>query len=149
MPKPASEQPASWRAFSKPSSRRAQLRGAGGPRFRCPSPRLPQAHHPSLCRSRRPRPHSHPRPPETSPNLPSRSPHPQSPVHPGHRQARPLQVPGARSAPSSPITWSCAQEKCVPVSALAISPSNQKKPARWNAAYHERIHLRPIQSHSR
>jgi hypothetical protein len=74
--------------------------------------------------------HAHPRPPETSQNLPSRSPQAQSPLHLGHRQARPLQVPGARSAPSSPITWSCAQEKCAPVSASAISRSIQKKPAR-------------------
>jgi hypothetical protein len=110
-------------------------------------PRLPQARRPSLCRSRRPWPHPHPRRPETSQNLPSRSPHPQSPLHLGHRQARPLQVPGTRSAPWTPITWSCALEKCVPASASAISRSNPKKPARWNAAYHERIHLRPIQSH--
>ena len=45
------------------------------------------------------------------------------------------------------ITWSWAKGKCAPANASAISPSNQKKPARWNVAYHERIHLRPIQSH--
>jgi hypothetical protein len=33
-----------------------------------------------------------------------------------------------RSAPWTPITWSCAQEKCVPVSASAISRWIQKKP---------------------
>jgi hypothetical protein len=44
----------------------------------------------------------HPRPPETSQNLPSRSPHPQSPLHPGHRQTRPLQVPRARSRAVDP-----------------------------------------------
>jgi Telomere resolvase len=137
-----SEQPASWRAFTKPpSSRRAQLRGTGGPRFRCPSTRLPLSASPlSLPIS----PHAVAlgtlAPPETSQNLPSRSPHPQSPLHPGHRQARPLQVPRARSAPWTPTTWSCAQGKCVPVSASAIWRSIQKKPTRWNAAYHERIH---------
>jgi hypothetical protein len=72
----------------------------------------------------------HPGPPETSQNLPSRSPHPQSPLHPGHRQTRPLQVPGARSATWTQITWSCAQGKCAPVNASAISRSIQKKPAR-------------------
>jgi hypothetical protein len=49
--------------------------------------------------------------------------------YPCHRQARPLQVPGARSAPWTPITWSCAQEKCAPASASAISRWNRKKPA--------------------
>jgi hypothetical protein len=48
--------------------------------------------------------------------------------------------PERESAPWTPITWSCAQEKCTPASASAISRSNPKKPARWNAAYHERIH---------
>jgi hypothetical protein len=36
-------------------------------------------------------------------------------------QTRPLQVPRARSAPWTPITWSCAQEKCAPANASAIS----------------------------
>ena len=122
--------------------------GAGGPRFRCPSPRLPQAHLPSLCRSRRTRPHPHPRPPETSPNLPSRSPHPQSPVHLGHRQARPLQVPRTRSAPWTPITWSCSHGKCVPVSASGIWPSIQKNPRKTPPAISAFTATNPISSRS-
>jgi hypothetical protein len=34
-----------------------------------------------------------------------------------------------RSAPWTPITWSCVQEKCAPANASAISRSIQKKPA--------------------
>jgi hypothetical protein len=141
------EQPASWRAFTKSPSRRAQPEEPVVLDFGARAQNFLARITPLSADLATHRPHSHPRPPEASQTLPSRSPQAQSPLHPGHRQARPLQVPGARSAPWSQITWSCAQGKCAPVSASAISRSIRKKPARWNAAYHERIHLRPIQSH--
>ena len=53
---------------------------------------VPQAHHPSLCRSRRTRTLALQKLHQT---LPSRSPHPQSPLHPCHRQTRPLQSTGS------------------------------------------------------
>jgi hypothetical protein len=123
-----SEQTASWRAFTKRHlavlNRRNRWPSISVPAHKTSSSASP----PSLPISP-PMAAPAPSPPETSQNLPSRSPHPQSPVHPCHRQVRPLQVPRARSAPSNPITWSCAQGKCVPASASAISRSIQKKPA--------------------
>jgi hypothetical protein len=89
-------------------------------------PRDPEkeAHHPSLCRSRRPRPHTHSRPPETSQNLPSRSPHPQNPLHPYHRQVSP-----------SPSTKKNAFR-----SALHLSRAGPEETRALKAAYHQRIH---------
>jgi hypothetical protein len=90
-------------------------------------PRDPEkeAHHPSLCRSRRPRPHTHSRPPETSQNLPSRSPHPKSPLHPCHRQVSP-----------SPSTKKNAFR-----SALQLSRAGKPEETRsLNAGHHQRIH---------
>jgi hypothetical protein len=99
-------------------------RGTGGPRFRCQSTRLPQAHHPSLCRSRRTRPH--PRPPETSSNLLSRSPHPQSPLHPFNRQARPLQIP-QRDPRRRPQSLGLAPKKNAFRSALQLSRAGSRR----------------------
>jgi hypothetical protein len=39
-----------------------------------------------------------------------------------------LNLEGARSAPSIPITWSCAQGKCVPVSASALALEEGDRP---------------------
>src|SRR5271157_4131645 len=52
------------------------------------------------------------------------------PVTPLPPSSSPSPSTATRSAPWSPITSSCAQEKCVPVNASAISRSIQKKPAR-------------------
>jgi hypothetical protein len=69
-----------------------------------------------------------------------------SPVHPFNRQARPLQVP-QRDPRRGPRSLSLAPKENAFRS--VISRSNPKKPARWNAAYHESIHrdqsnLRPL-----
>jgi hypothetical protein len=105
--------------------------GTSGPRFRCPSTRLPQAHHHSLCRSRRPS------------TLALQKLHRICQAEVRTLKARYTWPPSnshspstaTRSAPSTPITWSCAQEKCAPVSASAISRSNPKKPARSTSAW--------------
>jgi hypothetical protein len=111
-------------------------RGTGGPRFRCPSPRFPQAH-PPLCLPISP--HTHPGPPEAAPNLPSRSPHPQSPLHPGHRQTRPLQVP-QRNPRRRARSLSLAPKKNAFRPALQLSRARTEETRALNAAYHERIH---------
>jgi hypothetical protein len=67
-----------YQAASSPRS----TGGTGGPRFRCPSPRLPfKRVNPSLLDLAAHGRTRHPGPPETSPNLPSRSPKAQSPLH--------------------------------------------------------------------
>jgi hypothetical protein len=114
--------------------------------FRCPSPRLSQAHHPFLCRSRRTRPHAHPSPfrnftesawPKSAPSKPvtplppSNSPSPSTgsairAVDPDHLVLRPGKMRSGQR-----------------FSYLALEPEETRA---LNAAYHERIHLRPIQS---
>jgi hypothetical protein len=77
------------------------------------------------------------RAPETSQNLPSRSSLAKIPVHLGHRQARPLQVLQRDPRRSSPIIWSCAQGKCVPVSAFSYLALDSEETRALNAAYHQ------------
>jgi len=124
MPKD-SEQPASWRAFTKPPSRRAQPEepvaidfGARAQDFlkritplsadlaahgRTRTLALQKLHRICLAEVA---------PSKTgTPWPPSSSPSPNT---------------ATRSAPWTPITWSCAQEKCVPDSASAILRSNAR-----------------------
>ncbi len=92
-------------------------------------PRYPEkeAHRPSLCRSRRPRPHTHSRPPETSQNLPSRSPHPRSPLHRCTVKFRPLQVP-RKMRSDQRFTYLALDQKRNPRPERRLLPAHPPRP---------------------
>jgi hypothetical protein len=97
---------------------------------------------PSLCRSRSPRPHAYPGPPETLQNLQSRSPRSQSPLHPCHRQARlskyRKQNPGRGTRSLGPLVLRPRKMRSGQrFSYLVVEPEETHA---LNDAYHQRIH---------
>jgi hypothetical protein len=95
----------------------------------CPRPSIPGTHRSTFSRSCGPRPHPRSGAQETAQNLPGRSPASESQLHPGYREISTCPSTATRSAPGSPITWSCVPERCAPASASAILRSSPKKPA--------------------
>ncbi len=140
------ELPDSWHSFTKPPPRRAQPEETVALDFGARAQDFLKRITPLSCRSRRTRPHSHPRPPETSQNLPSRSPHPQSPVHPGHRQTRPLQVP-QRDPRRGPRPLGLAPKKNAFRSTLQLSCARTRRNPRAQRRLPRAHPTRSIRSH--
>src|SRR5271165_1633134 len=122
-----SDQPASWRAFTKP--RRANRRNL----WSSISVSEPKTSSSASLLSLPISPPTAALAPWPSRNFTDSA----KPKYEGSKPVTPLPPSSSHSpstatlsAPWSPITSSCAQEKCVPVNASAIWRSNQKKPAR-------------------
>jgi hypothetical protein len=114
MPKD-SELPDSWHSYQATVVSPRSTRGAGGPRFRCPSTRLPLSASPL----------SLPISPPTAALAPSPSRNFTESAKPRFAGSKPRyslatvklalsKVPRAPSAPWTPITWSCAPRKMRP-----------------------------------
>jgi hypothetical protein len=139
------EQPASWRAFTKPPSRRAQPKEPVALDFVARAQDFLKRIT-SLCRSRHPRAHAHPRPSKTSQNLPSRGSQAQSRAFLSHRQARPLQVP-QRDPRRRARSLGLAPKKNAFRPALQLSRTRSRRNPRAQRRLPRAHSPRPIQSH--